>query len=70
MDTDSDHLVSDLVKQVTVPIELSFPGSELKAYLRGLLDSGCTRCLVNPALVEKTGNLTEIVKSPSGILLI
>lgn len=24
-------------------------------HLRGLLESGCTRCLVNPALVEKLG---------------
>lgn len=54
-DSDDDPLVSGPVTPVTILIELSFPKSGLKANLRVLLDSGCTRCLVNPALVEKLG---------------
>lgn len=52
-DSDDDPLVNDPIMLVMVRIKLSFPGSRLKANLRALLDLGCTRCLVNPALVEK-----------------
>lgn len=55
IDDDDDPPVSDLVTQVTVPIELYFLGSGLRTNLRALLDLGCTRCLINPAMVEKLG---------------
>lgn len=46
-DSDDDPLVSGPITPVTIPIELSFQALGLKANLRGPLDSGCTRCLVN-----------------------
>lgn len=64
IDDDDDPLVSGLITPVTVPIELHFPGSGLEATLRALLDSGCTRCLVNLALVEKLGIWLRRLKVP------
>lgn len=40
---------------VRVPIELIIQSSGHKVGLMGLLDLGCTKCLVNPALLEKLG---------------
>lgn len=63
-DSDDDSLVSGLITPVTVPIKLIAQSSGHKASLVTLLDSECTRCLVNPALVEKLGVRLRPLKVP------
>lgn len=61
---DDNPLVSGPIAPVTMPIELQLPGTGQKASLRALLDSGCTRCLVSPALVEKLRIRPRRLKCP------
>lgn len=48
-----DPVVNGLIMPVTMPIELLIPDMERKVALKALLDSGYTRCLINPTLVGK-----------------
>lgn len=65
-DTDSndDPLVSGPINPVTVPIELIAQSSGHKGNLMAFLNSGCSRCLVNPALMEKLGVRLRSVNLP------
>lgn len=47
-----------------IPIELVVQSSGFKASLPALLDSIYTRCLLNPALVEKLGIRLKQLKVP------
>lgn len=53
--TDDNPLVSRPITPVTIPIELVVTFLGRKGNLVALLDSGHTRCLVSPSLVEKSG---------------
>lgn len=59
--SDDNSLVSGLV---TIPTEISFRASGLRVTLQALLELGCTRCLVSPALVEKLGFQLRWLKVP------
>lgn len=54
-DYEDGPLVGGPIYLITMPIELSILGTERKMALTALLDSGCTWCLISPALVEKLG---------------
>lgn len=57
-------MVSYPVNPVIIPIELMVQSLGPKENLVALLDSGYTRCLVNPALVEKLTVRLKQLKVP------
>lgn len=57
-------LISGPIALVTMAIEPHLPGMGQTVSLKALLDSGCTRCLVRPALVEKFGIRLRRLKIP------
>lgn len=59
INSNNDPLVSGPITPVTFPIELVVQPLGLKTSLLALLNSGCTRCLVNSILVEKLGIRTK-----------
>lgn len=64
MDINTDSDDDPLVIPVTILVELVVPSPGHKENLVALLDLGCTRCLINPALVEKLGLRLKQLKVP------
>lgn len=52
---DNNALVSHPIIPVTIPVEVVILSSGHRENLITLLNSGCTRCLVSPSMVEKLG---------------
>lgn len=52
---ENDPLISMTIILMIVRVELMVGFSEHKGIMTALLDSGCTRCLVSPGMVEKLG---------------
>lgn len=67
VESDSDYdnvlLITRPVNPVTVLIKLMVHSLGHKGNLVALLDLGCTRCLVNPAVIEKLGMRLRQLKS-------
>ncbi|XP_058041925.1 uncharacterized protein LOC131199783 [Ahaetulla prasina] len=52
-ESDEDLLVSWTRGPLDIPVNLHVPSSGNKGEMLALLDSGCTRCMISPELVEK-----------------
>ncbi|XP_032068578.1 uncharacterized protein LOC116505453 [Thamnophis elegans] len=66
-DSEDDALsrwVSSNKGPMLIPIELRVPPDGVSEQLPALLDSGCSRCMINPAMVEKLGLKLKTLKTP------
>lgn len=61
---DNNQLINHTIIPVTIQVELKVVSSGCKGILATILDSGCTRCLVNPGIVEKLGVHLRELKPP------
>lgn len=57
-------MVSDTIIPIIARVEITVASLGCKEFLKTLLDSGCTRCLISPGMEGKLGMRLRELKTP------